>query len=263
MKIYFILFLFFISVQHSTAQTAEANKPAYVVIMGDKIVTKQNVEEMAKLGYLKGINKGVSDEEMKALQEKFGDKVGDDKRFIIMVSLFTEAEKKEKDKENAGKTQQPAPSKPDDGFKLHVSEKAADFTVQMIDGRKINLADLKGKVVLLNFWATWCGPCMMEFHELPSKILTPFKEKDFVFLPISRGETLATVTKGMEDLDKKGIAFPVGIDPSKSIWDKYGTTGIPKNFLIDKQGVIRYESVGYEEGGLDVLAKEIEKLLKE
>jgi len=104
---------------------------------------------------------------------------------------------------------------------------------------------------------------MMEFHELPSKILTPFKQKDFVFLPISRGETLATVTKGMEDLNKKGIAFSAGIDPVKNIWDKYGTTGIPKNFLIDKQGVIRYESVGYEEGGLDLLATEIQKLLEE
>ena len=263
MKLYFILFLLFISTQHSSAQNTEAGKPAYVVIMGDKIVAKQNVEEMAKLGYLKGINKGVSDEEMKALREKFGDKVGDDKRFIVMVSLLTEAEKKAKDKENAGNVRQPDSSKSDDGFKLHVNDKAADFTVQMVDGRKINLADLKGKVVLLNFWATWCAPCMMEFHELPSKILTPFGQKDFVFLPISRGETLATVIKGMADLNKKGIAFSAGIDPAKSIWDKYGTTGIPKNFLIDKQGVIRYESVGYEEGGLDVLAREIQKLLDE
>ena len=263
MKIYFILFLLYISSQHSTAQTIETNKPAYVVIMGDKIVTKQKVEEMAKLGYLKGINKGVTDDEMKALKKKFGDKVGDDKRFIVMISLFTEAEKKEKDKENAGKAQQAAPSKSDDGFKMHVNDTATSFTVQMLDGGKIDLANLKGKVVLLNFWATWCAPCMMEFNEIPSKIIASFKSKDFVFLPISRGETVATVTKGMEELSQKGIAFPVGIDPDKSIWDKYGTTGIPKNFLIDKHGVIRYESVGYEEGGVDKLAKEIQKLLEE
>lgn len=131
------------------------------------------------------------------------------------------------------------------------------------DGPKIDLADLKGKVVLLNFWATWCAPCMMEFYEIPSKIMAPFKGKEFVFLPISRGETEATVIKGMNDLKKKGIVFTAGIDPDKSIWDKYGTTGIPKNFLIDKPGVIRYVSVGYEEDGLDNLAKEIQKLLEE
>lgn len=263
MKIYFILFLLFIFAQHVSAQTSLATKPAYVVIMGDKIVTKQDVEEMAKKGYVKGINKGVSDEEMKTLKEKFGDKVGDDKRFIVEVSLLTEVEKGQRDKQDTGQAQQSAPASDDGGFKLHVNDTASNFTVQMLDGRKIVLADLKGKVVLLNFWATWCAPCMMEFYEIPSKILASFKGKDFVFLPISRGETLATVTKGMKDLKEKGIAFPVGIDPDKSIWDKYGTTGIPKNFLIDKHGVIRYVSVGYEEGSLDILAKEIKKLLEE
>lgn len=132
MKIYCILFLLFISVQHSTAQTMADKKPAYIVIMGDKIVTREKVDEMANKGYVKGINKGVSDEEMKALREKFGDKAGDDKRFIVIVSLFTEAEKEQNDRQNAGNTQQSAPATVDDGFKLHVNDTAAAFTVQMV-----------------------------------------------------------------------------------------------------------------------------------
>jgi peroxiredoxin len=262
MKLLFIFSFLITSFQQSQAQTSTSAKPAYVVIMGDKIVSRQDVDSMEKRGYVKGIQKGVTSEEFKALQDKYGSKIGDEKEFIIIVSLFTEAEKKEKDKQDS-KSTVATPQKETDEFKLHVNDTATNFTVEMLDGNKINLANIRGKVVLINFWATWCTPCMMEFHELPSKIVAPFKGKDFVFLPISRGETKATVIKGMKDLNKKGISFLVGIDPAKSIWDKYATTGIPKNFLIDKHGIIRYVSEGYEEGAVDKLAKEIQKLLLE
>lgn len=145
---------------------------------------------------------------------------------------------------------------------INTGDMAPDFVVQMLDGKKIRLSELRGKVVLINFWATWCPPCMQEFNVITPKIITPFKGKDFVLLPISRGEETEVVKKKMLQLKEKGIDFPVGLDPQKSIYSLYATQFIPRNFLINKEGRVVYNSVGYEEKGLDELAGMIRDLLK-
>ena len=101
----------------------------------------------------------------------------------------------------------------------------------------------------------------MEFKEIPKEILERFEGEDFVFIPISRGENEFLVTEKMKSLNKKGIDFNVGLDPTKEIWDEYATKYIPKNYLIDKDGVIRYISTGYSENSMKTLIKEIKKLL--
>ena len=136
---------------------------------------------------------------------------------------------------------------------------APDFEVQMFDGSTIKLADLKGKVVLLNFWATWCPPCRAELARVEKDIIERFKGKPFVFIPVSRGEKRETVAAFRE---KMGYTFPMGLDTESTIYNKYAQTYIPRNFLIDKKGKVVKASVGYDEAEFAELIKLIEETIK-
>ena len=159
----------------------------------------------------------------------------------------------------------PAPAKaqnrptPEQATLVKEGQKAPAFEVQMFDGSTVKLADLKGKVVLLNFWATWCPPCRAELARVEKDIIERFKGEPFVFLPVSRGETKATVAAFR---DKMGYTFPMGLDTDGRVYAEYAQTYIPRNFLIDKQGNIAKASVGYDEAEFAELIKLIEKTIK-
>lgn len=138
-------------------------------------------------------------------------------------------------------------------------DKAPDFTVEMVDGQKIALSSLKGKVVLINFWATWCPPCREEFKRMQKDVVDRFKGKDFQLLAISRGEKKATVDQFR---DKQGYTFPMGLDPTQEIYKKYAANYIPRNFVVGKDGKIIYVSVGYEASEFEAMIKAIEAALK-
>ena len=133
------------------------------------------------------------------------------------------------------------------------------FTVEMFGGGKTDLAELKGKVVLLNFWATWCPPCRQELARVQSDVIDRFAGRDFVFLPISRGETHQTVAAFRE---KTGYSFPMGLDPSQTVYDRYASNYIPRNFVIDRNGKVVLASVGYDPEEFDEMIKTIEKILE-
>ena len=136
---------------------------------------------------------------------------------------------------------------------------APDFRVEMFDGTTFTLGSLRGKVVLLNFWATWCGPCREELSRVQKDIIDRFKgNEDFVFLPVSRGETRETVAAFRE---KMGYTFPMGLDPARTVYDRYASNYIPRNFVIDRKGKVVLATVGYDEHEFEELIRTIEKTL--
>lgn len=136
---------------------------------------------------------------------------------------------------------------------------APDFTVEMFDGSTQTLSSLKGKVVLVNFWATWCPPCREELKRVQQDLVERFAGEEFVFIPISRGEERETVAAFREQM---GYTFAMGLDPERKIYDLFASNFIPRNFLIDKEGKVLVASVGYEPEEFDALIAKIEEELK-
>lgn len=134
-------------------------------------------------------------------------------------------------------------------------KKAPSFSLPDLNGKKVELRQFKGKVVFLNFWATWCGPCKEEMPSMEA-LYQQFKDKGFVFLTISVDyEGLRPVK---EFLQKHRYTFPVLLDPKCDTLDSYEVKGIPTTLIIDKFGRMRARVVS----GRDWKHPDVIELLK-
>jgi peroxiredoxin len=117
---------------------------------------------------------------------------------------------------------------------------APDFTLPILTGQQMRLADLKGKVVMVHFWATWCPPCVDEVPSL-ARLQQKLAGTDFVMLAVSVDDNAAVVSSFLR---KNNLNLPVLMNPDKSVASRYGTFKFPETYILDRQGVVRFKAIG-------------------
>ena len=147
------------------------------------------------------------------------------------------------------------------GYIVRLGEVAPDFEMELTDGQKVKLSDLRGKVVMLQFTASWCGVCRKEMPFIEKDIWQKHKDNaQFALYGIDRDEPLETVKAFAE---KTGVTYPLGLDPGADIFAKYADrkAGITRNVLIDKEGKIVMLTRLYNEEEFACLCKKIDEML--
>ena len=137
-----------------------------------------------------------------------------------------------------------------------VGSQAPDFTLRSNQGDNKKLSELRGKVVLLNFWATWCGPCRQEIPKL-TELKELHDEYDFELLGINIDED---PKKALRLAKKLSVNFPILFDEEKLVSKSYAIDAMPMTILIDRDGTVRYVHRGYKENYLGLYQEQIQKL---
>ncbi|NDW18089.1 TlpA family protein disulfide reductase [Dysgonomonas sp. 216] len=148
-------------------------------------------------------------------------------------------------------------------YLVKVGDQAPDFEMALPSGEKVKLSSLKGKVVMLQFTASWCGVCRKEMPHIESEIWQKYKSnKNFALYGIDREEPTETVLAFAE---KTGVTYPIGLDPDASIFGLYAEkkAGITRNIIIDKKGKIVMLTRLFDMDEFNRMVKLIDMLLQE
>lgn len=136
---------------------------------------------------------------------------------------------------------------------------ASGFTLKDINGKEVSLSDYRGKLVFLNFWATWCPPCRREMPSM-EKLYQRFKDEDFVMLAVDLRESKKVVERFAR---KYKLNFPILLDSTGKTGDTYGVRAIPTTYLVNRQGELIGKAVGARDWASKNAFELIEHLLRE
>jgi len=183
--------------------------------------------------------------------------------FVLLMSC-TSSSQREKGPVNEGDTllvRGAVDIESDRGYIVRVGDMAPDFDMVLPDGASVTLSSLRGKVVMLQFTASWCGVCRKEMPHIESNIWQRHKDNpEFALYGIDREEP---VEKIEEMIAATGVTYPIGMDPNADIFGSYAekSAGITRNVIIDREGKIVMLTRLYDEEEFNEMVDTIDKLL--
>ena len=144
-------------------------------------------------------------------------------------------------------------------FAADVSGPAPDFTLKSRDGKNVRLSELRGNVVMINFWASWCGPCRQEMPHL-EKIHAEYTDYGFILLGINVDEKQALAEKLLAQIP---VSFPILFDPTSAVSKLYNVDAMPTTILIDRDGNLRHLHRAYRPGFEEMYRNQVKALVLE
>ena len=142
---------------------------------------------------------------------------------------------------------------------IKLGEPAPDFQLRDLNDRLVTLSGLRGKVVLLNFWATWCGPCRVEMPAM-EQLYQTFSRKDFEILAVSTDAQGVAITRPFQQ--EHHLTFPILHDVDYRVGLTYGARSLPMTFMVDRQGIVRHQIFGARDWGASEAKQLVRMLMK-
>jgi len=178
--------------------------------------------------------------------------------FAIVIAVFVGTGCKKNSEDNTGKRSNSEEVKPIEKIsKVEEKDTGVNFTLKGINGKTYNIKDYRGKVVLLDFWASWCGPCKISIPHF-EKLYSQYKDKGFVVLGIGL-ENAQNLIRASKILN---INYPV-LQGTQEIAQVFRIRAIPTTFLLDKEGEIIFAQMGFNNRLPEILSEKIDSLLKD
>ena len=136
---------------------------------------------------------------------------------------------------------------------------APDFALKSSTGENLRLSEYRGDVVMINFWATWCGPCRQEMPLL-DELYARYQRVGFNLLGVNIDDDSR---RAMQMIDELGVSFPILFDARKEVSELYAVEAMPVTVLVDREGTVRYVHHGYKPGYENAYLDQIRSLLRE